>query len=105
MKLRVGFLKAVAPLAELYYRLRRVKPLFTSYSLYTLTSNCNFDNSKARNELGFDPRSITESIADEYEFMRVVDPDAFSVAKRVKSARRARAKSKKLKTAKATKRY
>lgn len=58
------FLKIIAPLAEAYYKIRRLPPVFTRYAIYTLTSNSCFDNSKAKAELGFNPRPIKESIAD-----------------------------------------
>ncbi|MGI6767559.1 MAG: NAD-dependent epimerase/dehydratase family protein [Bacilli bacterium] len=63
-ELALWFLKIVAPLAELHYKIRRKKPLFNAYTLYTLNVNCNFDNSKARAELGFNPRSVKESLFD-----------------------------------------
>lgn len=56
--------KLTAPISELYYKLRKQKPLYSSYSLYTLTSNSNFSNKKACEELGFRPREIEESIKD-----------------------------------------
>lgn len=68
-KIAVWFLKIFAGLSELYYRIRKVKPLFTSYSIYTLNSNCNFDNGKAKAELNFNPRGIKKSLADEAAFM------------------------------------
>lgn len=63
-QIALWFLKIVAPLAELHYKIRNKKPIFSSYSLYTLNVNSNFDNSKARKELGFNPRSIKESLFD-----------------------------------------
>lgn len=58
------FAEAAVPLAELYYKLCRKPPLFTKYSLFTLRANSNFNNSKARKELGFRPRSIKATIHD-----------------------------------------
>ena len=34
--------KLVAPICELYYNIKKQTPLFTKYSLYTLSSNSNF---------------------------------------------------------------
>ncbi len=56
--------KMFAPICELYYNLKKVPPLFTSYSLYTINSNGNFCNSKAKAELGFAPRSVKKTIED-----------------------------------------
>lgn len=63
-ELALWFLKIVAPLAELHYKIRKKKPIFNSYTLYTLNINSNFDNSKARTELGYNPRSVRESLFD-----------------------------------------
>ena len=56
--------KMFAPICELYYNIKKIPPLFTSYSLHTITSNGNFCNSKAKTELGFNPRSTKKSIED-----------------------------------------
>jgi dihydroflavonol-4-reductase len=47
-----------------YYRLLRLKPRLTSYSLETLLSNSNISHSKAQRELGYMPRPFTETAAD-----------------------------------------
>lgn len=48
----------------LYYRLRRVRPRFTPYSLETITSNCEISHAKAQRELGYSPRPLSESLRD-----------------------------------------
>ncbi|MGE5222236.1 MAG: SDR family oxidoreductase [Omnitrophica WOR_2 bacterium] len=50
--------------APLYYRLARVKPLFTSYSIKTVLGNSVISHAKAQRELGYSARSLRESIAD-----------------------------------------
>lgn len=58
----------VAPVSQwLSLHFGNGKPLLTPYSLYTLRSNSNFSNEKAKKELGFNPRSIKESIVDTLE--------------------------------------
>ncbi len=47
-----------------YYRLLRIKPRLTPYSLETLLSNSTISHSKAQRELGFNPRPFSETIAD-----------------------------------------
>ena len=47
-----------------YYRLFRVKPRLTPYSLDTLLSNCQISHDKAQRELGYKPRPFTETVAD-----------------------------------------
>ena len=68
--LPLWFAKATAPLAELYYKIRREAPLFTKYSLYTLTSNARFTYEKARRELGYVPRDIMATLRDTVNFLK-----------------------------------
>lgn len=63
-KVPLWFLKGVSPLISLYYTLRRKKPIFTWTSLKILNQNSVFDNSKAVNELGFEPMTTKESFSD-----------------------------------------
>ena len=64
MVLPIGIAKLVAPLFEVYYSLKKQTPLFTKYSLYTLSSNANFSNEKAKEKLGFKNRNMKETIKD-----------------------------------------
>ena len=68
--LPLWFAKMTAPLAELYYKIRKEAPLFTRYSLYTLTSNARFTNEKAKRELGFHPRDIQVTLRDTVSFLK-----------------------------------
>lgn len=63
------FAKLTAPLAECYYKIAKKTPLFTGYSLFTINSNSEFDNSKARRELGFNPRELNETLGDTVEWL------------------------------------
>ena len=56
--------KIVAPFYDIYYNLKEKTPLFTKYSLYTLSSNSNFSNEKAKRDLGFVTRDITDTVND-----------------------------------------
>ncbi|MDO4572277.1 MAG: NAD-dependent epimerase/dehydratase family protein [Clostridia bacterium] len=67
--LPLWFARAFAPLAELYYKIRREAPLFTKYSLSTLTSNARFTSAKARRELGYKPRDISATLRDTVSFL------------------------------------
>lgn len=58
------FAKMTAPLAELYYKILRQPPLYTSYSLYTLSANAQFSHEKASMELGYQPRPLEETLRD-----------------------------------------
>ena len=56
--------KIVAPFYEIYYNVKGKTPLFTKYSLYTLSSNSNLSNEKAKRDLGFVTRDITDTVKD-----------------------------------------
>jgi dihydroflavonol-4-reductase len=60
----------VARYTPFYYRRKRVKPRFTSYSLETLRSNADISHAKATAELGYQPRRLMETIADTVEWFR-----------------------------------
>lgn len=68
--LPLWFARLTAPLAERYYKLLRQKPLYTKYSLYTLTSNANFSCEKAKKELGYAPRNFDETLKDTVDWLR-----------------------------------
>lgn len=59
-----------AKIAQFYYKISRTKPRFTTYSISTLQSNANISNAKARNLLGYDPRSLKESLRDTVNWWR-----------------------------------
>ena len=56
--------KLTAPLSEKYYAILKQPPLYTKYSLYTLESNSNFLNEKAKKELDYKNRELKETIRD-----------------------------------------
>ena len=62
--LPLWFAKATAPLSEIYYKILKQPPLYTSYSLYTLESNAAFSHAKATRELNYQPRPIKETLCD-----------------------------------------
>lgn len=63
-KMPIGLAQIAAIFAPLYHRLTRTKPLFTRYSLHTLTRDCLASQEKSRSELGYSPRPIRESVQD-----------------------------------------
>ena len=64
------FIYTVSYFAELYYKMRKQKPLFTHYSIMVLKSNHDFDNSKAKNVLGFKTRPIRKTVVDTLRFAK-----------------------------------
>jgi dihydroflavonol-4-reductase len=64
MKIPFDLAKFAALFTPMYYRLAHATPRFTPYSLEVLHSNSNISHAKATRELGYQPRSLYESIAD-----------------------------------------
>ena len=62
--LPLRLVKAFAPIAEIYYHLARKTPLFTRYSLKTLSENAVYSHDKASWELGYSTRPLKETLAD-----------------------------------------
>jgi len=62
--------RGAAVLAPTWYRLRRHRPVFTSYSLKVLRSNCAMDVSKSARELGYRVRPFRETVAATIDWFR-----------------------------------
>lgn len=56
--------KLSLPYFGLLYKLKKLTPVFTRYSLYTLTSNSHFSYEKAKKILGYSVRPFVETISD-----------------------------------------
>lgn len=56
--------KAAAPLLGFWANRKKQKPLYTKYSLYTLTTNDRFSHDKATMELDYRPRDLLVTIRD-----------------------------------------
>ena len=69
IKLPQWLARFVTIFSPTYYRLTRVKPRFTPYSLETLLSNSVISNKKAKRELGYSPRSIRESVVETVKWL------------------------------------
>ena len=62
--LPVWMAKATAPFIKLHARRTHTRPLYTRYSLYTLSSNDRFSHDKATQELGYRPRDLFHTLKD-----------------------------------------
>ena len=56
--------KAIAPLATFFDRIRGKQPLLTPISMRELESNPDISHEKASKELGYEPRSLEQTITD-----------------------------------------
>jgi dihydroflavonol-4-reductase len=68
--LPLGFTKAVSYLMPAYYRIRRERPRFTTYSLHVISSNSLMSHEKADREMGFSPRPFEETVRDTVEWFQ-----------------------------------
>jgi dihydroflavonol-4-reductase len=68
------------------------KPLMTTFSVYNLARNNQFDSSKARRELGYNPRSYSETIRDEVAWLQseghIKDRDTMEETKKKRSLKK-----------------
>lgn len=62
--------KLAAPVIQWIAARKKVRPLYTSYSLYTLQSNDKFSHDKATRELGYMPRDLKETLKDTARWYR-----------------------------------
>ena len=51
-------------MSEIYYKIVKEKPLFTSYAVYTLGTNSDFSIEKAKKELGYQVRDMKVTLKD-----------------------------------------
>lgn len=70
--LPMWFAKGTAFLSEIYYKIRRQPPLYTSYSLYTVSVNSLFSHRKAELELGYHPRSLESTLRDSIGWLEIL---------------------------------
>ena len=68
--LPLWFAKMTAPFAEMYYRLRKKAPLFTSYSLYTLVSNSKMSHTRADRDLEYTTRDMYRTLTDTVDWQK-----------------------------------
>ena len=66
------FAKGTAFLSEVYYKIRRQPPLYTSYSLYTVSGSAAFSHRKADLELGYHPRSLESTLRDSIGWLEIL---------------------------------
>lgn len=80
-KIALWFVRMFAGLSNLYYKMRKKKPVFSKYSLYTLNVNHNFSNEKAKKELKFKPRDVVESVNDSVDWFIKNKPELVNFKK------------------------
>lgn len=56
--------RAAAPVMDWFAKIKKIRPLYTKYSLHTLAGNDQFSHDKATSELGYRPRDLYQTVAD-----------------------------------------
>lgn len=68
--LPLGMARFLAQMMEKQAAKKGVKPVMTTFSVYNLARNNDFDSSKAKRELGYSTRSYRETIHDEIQWLK-----------------------------------
>ncbi len=68
--LPIGAANFLASMLEKQAKRKGTRPLMTTFSVYNLARNNEFDSSKAEKELGYKPRSYKETIRDEVKWLK-----------------------------------
>jgi len=64
------FVRLTARFSENYYKILRQPPLYTAYSVYTLSTNALFSHQKASEELGYTTRDMKQTLADTVNWLK-----------------------------------
>jgi len=67
--LPLWFVRLTAPMAELYYRILKQPPLYTKFSIFTLSTNNLYSHEKATMELGYSTRDMEETLKDTVDWL------------------------------------
>ena len=65
-----GAANFLAGVLEKQAKKKGARPLMTTFSVYNLARNNDFDSSKARRELGYHTRSYRETMHDEFRWLK-----------------------------------
>jgi dihydroflavonol-4-reductase len=68
--LPMWFIRMFVPLAEVYFKMKKERPLFTEDSLAILMSNSVFSHEKASRELGFKTQDMKKTLVDMVVFLQ-----------------------------------
>lgn len=70
LKLRKSLVKLFLPVIGKAFDMLKLPPVLNDYSIRKICENCNFSFEKAREELGYEPMTLRESLADTVEWMQ-----------------------------------
>lgn len=77
IRLSKRFLLTFLPVIRWIFKLLKLPPILTAFSIEKICENCHFSNEKARAELGFAPMTATESLTDTVAWLKAhpIDKD------------------------------
>lgn len=81
-KMPLWLARVSAWLADYYYKITKIRPVFTSYSIETLTCGVSFEGQKAQEDLGYKSRPLKESISDSIKWFEKTGKIDFKKGKR-----------------------
>lgn len=70
MVIKKDFVDKIIPLCEKIFEIAKLPPMINEYSIRKICENFNFVNTKARTQLGFEPRPLKESLIDTIEWQK-----------------------------------
>ncbi len=70
MVIKKDFVDKVIPLFERIFEIAKLPPMINEYSIRKISENFNFVNTKARTQLGFEPRPLKQSLIDTIEWQK-----------------------------------
>lgn len=68
--LPIGLARSFVPFFEWIAKVSHTRPLYTKYSLYTISSNGHFSHDKATYELGYHPRDMQSTVRDTIRWLQ-----------------------------------
>lgn len=72
-KLPLWFVKPLAPLAEVFYKVSGQTPFFTRISIDVINRNSNFSYEKATKDFGYNPMGAKQSIKDTVAWIKATE--------------------------------
>lgn len=68
--IKKDFVDKIIPLCEKAFEIAKLPPMINEYSIRKISENFNFVNTKARTQLGFEPRPLKQSLIDTIEWQK-----------------------------------
>ncbi len=70
IRIKKKLLDSYMPMIESTFKFAKLPPVLNDYTLRKICENCNFSCDKARNELGYEPRTLEEAVRGSIEWLK-----------------------------------